>query len=273
MDYYSDKVVIVTGASSGIGLASARLFAQRGAKVVIAARNEEKLLQIEKELSLTAGEAYAVRTDVQSEDDCKNLIRKTIEKYGRIDVLVNNAGISMRAMFKDLDLSVIKRSMDVNFWGTVFCTKYALPYILERKGSIVGVVSIAGFKGLPARTGYSASKFAIIGFLDALRVEHMYDGLHVMILAPGFTASNIRNTAMLADGSPQGHTPRNENSMMSAERCAEFLLKGVERRKRLSVLTSLGKATVLVTKFFPRFVDRVEYRMMSKEPDSPLRKK
>ncbi|EKD31158.1 MAG: Short chain dehydrogenase, partial [uncultured bacterium] len=169
-----NKVVIITGASSGIGLAAAREFAAEGAKLVLAARNAERLKEIEAELSLIT-EVLPVKTDVSVEADCKNLIEHAVARFGGIDILVNNAGISMRAMFKDLDLDVIRRLMDVNFWGTVYCTKYALPHILSKEGSVVGVISVAGFKGLPARTGYSASKFAIYGFLDTLRIEHLKD--------------------------------------------------------------------------------------------------
>ncbi len=276
------KVVIVTGASSGIGLAAAEAFAAKGECVVLAARNIGKMESTVAALGNRYGKNaelgektvprfLAVQTDVVKEEDCRNLIEKTAEVYGRIDVLVNNAGISMRAMFRDLDLSVIKNLMDVNFWGTVFCTKYALPYLLATKGSVVGVISIAGFKGLPARTGYSASKFAVYGFLDTLRVEHLKEGLHVMIFAPGFTASNIRFTALTADGSAQGETPRDEGKMMSAEEVAKRLVKGVYGRKRQIVLTPIGKLTVLLNKFFPRLVDRLEYMYMKSEPDSPLK--
>lgn len=276
------KVVIVTGASSGIGLAAAEAFAAKGDCVALAARNIEKLESTVSELGNRYGKEanlagntvprfLAVQTDVVKEEDCRNLIETAADVYGRIDVLINNAGISMRAMFKDLDLSVIKNLMDVNFWGTVFCTKYALPYLLEAKGSVVGVISIAGFKGLPARTGYSSSKFAVYGFLDTLRVEHLHDGLHVMIFAPGFTASNIRFTALTADGSAQGETPRDEGKMMSAEAVAKRLVKGVYKRKRQIVLTPIGKLTVLLNKFFPRLVDRLEYMYMKSEPDSPLK--
>ena len=276
------KVVIITGASSGIGLATAKEFASKGDCVVLAARNAEKLASTVESLSLQYGKEailgdrkvprfIAIQTDVVKEEDCKNLINKSVEIYGQIDVLVNNAGISMRAMFKDLDLSVIKNLMDVNFWGTVYCTKFALPYLLQAKGSVVGVISIAGFKGLPARTGYSSSKFAIYGFLDTLRVEHLHDGLHVMIFAPGFTASNIRFTALTADGSAQGETPRDEGKMMSAEEVAARLVKGVYKRKAQIILTPIGKLTVWLNKFFPRLVDRLEYNYMKKEPDSPLK--
>ena len=274
INFYKDKVIIVTGASSGIGQASARRFASMGAKLVLASRNIDKLEEIAKELSAVSHQkpVLCVKTDVTKEDDCKNLIEQTVEHFGKIDVLINNAGISMRAVFNELDLDVIKRLMDTNFWGTVYCTKYALPYLLESKGSVVGVISTAGYVGLPARTGYSASKFAVRGFLETLRIEHLYDGLHVMIFAPGFTTSNIRNVALTADGSPQGETPRKEERMMSAERVARIMARGIYRRKTHMVLTPLGKATLFANRRLPRVADKLEYRMMANEPDSPLKK-
>lgn len=270
--YFKDKVTIVTGASSGIGLATATLLARYQAKVVLAARSEDKLDALRHELSQYT-QVISVRTDVSSEDDCRNLIEQTVKEFGRIDILINNAGISMRAMFKDLDLSVIRRLMDVNFWGTVYCTKYALPYILEAKGSIVGVISTAGYKGLPGRTGYSASKFAINGFLDTLRSEHLYDGLHVMIYAPGFTASNIRKTALMADGSEQGETPREEGKMMTSERVAEIMLNHIRKRSRRATLTFTSKLLLVLTRLFPTITDHMEYWYMAREPDSPFKRR
>ncbi|MDD2538230.1 MAG: SDR family oxidoreductase [Bacteroidales bacterium] len=268
--FLQGKVAIITGASSGIGLECTRVFSEAGATVVMAARSSDKLKALEEELK--GRPVLGIVTDVSVESDCKRLIEKTLEHFGRIDILVNNAGLSMRALFKDLDLKVMKTLMDVNFWGCVYCTKYALPWLLQNKGSVVGVTSIAGFKGLPARTGYSSSKFAMNGFLDTLRTEHLYDGLHVMTFAPGFTASNVRVSALTADGSPQGQTPRAEEKMMSARSVAQKMLKGIRKRKDYVILTPLGKATVWTSKFFQRFVSRVEYRMLSKEPDSPLRR-
>ncbi|MCM1176153.1 MAG: SDR family oxidoreductase [Bacteroidales bacterium] len=269
---FKDKVVVITGASSGIGLASAKLFASLGARLALAARSIEKL-EAEAGRMPGAENILCVKADVSVEEDCRSLIEKTVEKFGRIDVLVNNAGLSMRALFRDLDLSVIKTLMDVNFWGTVYCTKYALPYLLEAKGSVVGVISIAGYAGLPGRTGYSSSKYAIRGFLDTLRIEHLYDGLHVMVFAPGFTASNVRNAALTADGSQQGRTPRDEGKMMTAEKVAEYMVKGIVKRKREMILTPIGKATVLLNKLFPKLTDRLEFSYMAKEPDSPFKKK
>lgn len=268
-DYFKDKVVVVTGASSGIGLAVCREFAKNKSRLVLAARSEEKLAEIARELT-SQTEVIYVKTDVSVEDDCRKLMEAAVNHFGRIDILVNNAGISMRALFKDLDLDVIRKLMDVNFWGTVYCTKYALPHLLEAKGSVVGVISTAGYKGLPARTGYSASKFAINGFLDTLRVENLYNGLHVLVFAPGFTSSNIRKTALLANGAEQGDTPRDEGKMMSAERVARIMLRNIRLHRRRATLTATSKLLLVLIRIFPGLTDRLEYKYMASEPDSPL---
>lgn len=264
-----DKVVIVTGASSGIGLATAREFALQGAKVVFSARSFEIIKQEEEKLRNMGCDVFAIKTDVSVEEDCKNLIEKTIEKYGKIDVLINNAGISMRAFFKEVDLNVLKQLMDVNFWGTVYCTKYALPFLLESKGSVVGVSSIAGFIGLPGRTGYSASKFAMHGFLETLRTEHLNDGLHVLILCAGYTKSNIRYKALLADGSPQGTTPREEEKMMMPEEVAKIIVKCVKKRVDFKVLSIEGKLSYYLKIFFPRLIQKSALKNIEKEGEMP----
>ncbi len=265
-----NKLVIVTGASSGIGKACAIAFAKKGANLVLAARSAEKLNEISKEISLLGVEVLCVPTDVSMEADCKMLMEKTLDKFGKIDVLVNNAGISMRAAFADLDLQVLKKVMDVNFWGTVYCTRYAIKSILQNKGSVVGVSSIAGYKGLPGRTGYSSSKFAMHGFLEALRIENLKKDLHVLLACPGFTASNIRNSALAADGSSQGETPRDEQKMMQPEEVAVSIVKAVIKRKDRLTLTVNGKLTVFLNKFFPKWVDKLVFKHMSKELDSPF---
>lgn len=268
---FKDKVVIVTGASSGIGEAAAREFAKNGSKVVLAARSAEKLSGIVREIKSEGGDAIFVISDVSREDDCKNLIHKAVDKYGAIDILVNNAGLSMRASFIDVDLQVLHRLMDVNFWGTVYCTKYALPYLIRSKGSLVGVSSVAGFHGLPGRTGYSASKFAIHGFLETIRIENLKNGLHVMIIAPGFTTTDIRRHALIADGSEQGESPRDEHKLMPPEYVAKWILKGIRKKKRNKLLTWDGRLTALFQRIIPDFVDWAYYYEMSREPKSPLK--
>ncbi len=266
-----DKVVIITGASSGIGKALAFEFSAKGSKVVIGARSHEKLIDIAEEIKRRGGEVAFAQTDVTRESDCKNLVMTAREQFGQVDILINNAGISMRALFEEVDLEVIRKLMDVNFWGMIYCTRHALPYILEQKGSIVGVSSIAGIKGLPGRCGYSASKFAMKGFLDSLRVENRKNGLHVLMAYPGFTASNIRLTSLTKDGTPQGESPRKEEKMMTAEEVAQKIYKSVTKRKLSLVLTFEGKATVLLNKIAPGLLDRLVYNKMAKEPDSPFK--
>ena len=268
----NDKVVIITGASSGIGKALAIEFASRGANLVLAARQYVALCELTESLIKQYGiKALAVQCDVSVEDDCDQLIKQAILTFGKIDILINNAGISMRALFKDTDLKVLKTVMDVNFWGTVYCTKYALPHLLKSQGSLVGVSSIAGYKGLPGRSGYSASKFAINGFLDVLRIENLKTGLHVMTACPGFTASNIRNTALAKDGSQQGESTLHEEKMMTAEEVAERIADGVENRVRTIIMTGQGKLTVLLSKFFPAWLDKLVYNTFAKEKDALLK--
>jgi dehydrogenase/reductase SDR family protein 7B len=266
-----NKVVIITGGSSGIGKGCAEVFGKAGAKIVITGRNEKNLRDTVLELHQKNIEAIGIAADVSIEKDNEKVISETISRFGGIDVLINNAGISMRGLFEETDLDVIRRVMDINFYGTVYATKYALPHILKSKGSIVSISSIAGVRGLPARTGYSASKFAMQGFMEALRTELMKKGVHVLVACPGFTASNIRNTALAKDGSTQGESPRDESSMMTPEEVAQEILKAVVKRKRDIVLTFQGKLTVFMNKWFSGFMDGMVYKHLAKEKDSPLK--
>jgi short-subunit dehydrogenase len=269
--FMKDKVVIITGSSSGIGLASARAFARKGSIVVLAARSEDALRQIAGEIDPGGQRSLVVRTDVSKEEDCKNLIEQTVNKFGKIDILVNNAGISMRAIFNDVEISVLKRLMDVNFWGTVYCTKYALPYITMTKGTIAAISSIAGFHGLPGRTAYSASKFAIHGFMESIRIENMRSGIQVLILAASFTSSNIRKSALDAHGNMQGETPREEEKLTSPERVAKNLLRSIRKKKRTRIMSLEGQLMVFFQRIIPFATDLVIYRKFAREKDSPIK--
>ncbi len=265
-----NKVVIITGASSGIGKALAEKYASEGWNLVLAARRIDRLRELKSQLR--GVDVLPVKTDVTQEADCKYLIDSAIQKFGKINVLINNAGISMRASIEDVEMDVLHKLMDVNYWGTVYCTKFALPYLLQQKGSLVGVISVGGYIGLPGRTGYSASKFAVRGFLDTIRIEYLKSGLHVLVAAPGFTASEIRLTALTSNGDQQGETPRNENKMMSAEDCANIIFKAVKRRRRKIIITFWdGKAVVLVAKLWAYIIDQLLYKVFANEPDSPLK--
>jgi dehydrogenase/reductase SDR family member 7B len=267
-----DKVVIITGASSGIGKALAFSFGREGTKIVITGRKEAPLLEVSQALTQFGIDNLAIVSDVSIEQDNVDVMNKTIQKYGKIDILINNAGISMRSMFEDCDLKVIKSVMDINFWGTVYATKYALPHIKSTKGSIVGISSIAGYRGLPVRSGYSASKFAVNGFLESLRTELLHTGVHVLTACPGFTASNIRVASLGDDGNSKGDSMRDEGKMMSSEEVADRILKAVKNRDRGMILTLQGKAIILINKLLPKLADKLTFNSLAKEKDSPLKR-
>jgi dehydrogenase/reductase SDR family member 7B len=266
-----DKVVIITGGSSGIGKALAFEFGLQGSKLLITGRRKELLLLAESELKAKGIVVNTFAGDVSVEEDNEKMVKRAIELYGRIDVLVNNAGISMRALFEELDLEVFKKVMEVNFFGTVYATKYALPYILKSKGSVVGISSVNGRRATPARSAYSASKYAMEGFLESLRTEVMKRDVHVLSVCPGFTSSNIRNAALTAHGTVQGESPRNESKMMKAEEAAAYIYQAIIDQKRDLVLTVQGKMAVWLNKVFPGWMDNLTYKAMRKEQDSPLR--
>ncbi len=261
--YFNNKVVVVTGGTEGIGKALVETLLKNGAKVATCSRNHDNLYRLQSLHPNTP--LHTMVADVSSENDCRHFIETTIKAFGGIDILINNAGISMRALLKDTNADVIKKVMDVNFYGTVYCTKYAIESIINRKGTVVGVSSIAGYRGLPGRSGYSASKFAVQGWLEAIKTELMADGVHVMWVCPGFTASNIRNAALSKDGSSQGETPMDENKMMTAVECADHILKAVRKKKRTLVLTFTGKRTVFMQKFFPKLADKLVYKFFFKD--------
>jgi short-subunit dehydrogenase len=267
-----NKIVIITGASSGIGRSLAAEFAKRGANLVLASRQFVTLCEIAQDLEKQyVIRAIAVQCDVAHPEDCELLTKQTLATFGKIDVLVNNAGISMRALFKDADVEVLKRVMDINFWGTVYCTKSAYPEILKNKGTIVGVSSIAGYKGLPGRTGYTASKFAMNGFLEVLRIENLHTGVHVLTACPGFTATNIRNTALDKNGKSQGESTMHEEKMMTSDEVARIIADGVENRSRTLIMTRQGKLLVFLNKFLPGLVDKMVYNTIAKEKNSLLK--
>jgi short-subunit dehydrogenase len=253
--FFKDKVVIVTGGTDGIGRALVNSLIEKGAKVATCGRNQDKLYELQ--LLFPGKTLHTLVADVSRKEDCERLISSTVKNFGGIDMIINNAGVSMRALVEDLDVSVIEKVMDINFYGSVYCTKFALPYIKERKGTIVGVSSIAGYRGLPGRSGYSASKFALQGWLEALRTELLDSGVNVMWVCPGFTTSNIRNAALNKTGDQQGESPMDESKMMSSDECAAHILQAVKKRKRTLVLTFTGKRTIFMNKFFPSLTDKM----------------
>jgi short-subunit dehydrogenase len=260
--YFKDKVVVVTGGTDGIGRALVEELLQEGAKVATCGRNHDKLYSLQS--SFPSSPLHTMVADVSSENDCRRFLETTIKFYGGVDILINNAGISMRALIKDATTEVIRKVMDINFFGTVYCTKYALPSIIERKGTIVGVSSIAGYRGLPGRSAYSASKWAMIGWMEAIKTELLHEKVHVMWVCPGFTTSNIRSAALNKDAEVNGESLMEENKMMPADECARHILNAIRKKKRSLVLTFTGKRTIFMNKFFPGLADKLTHRFFFK---------
>ena len=270
---FNGKIAIVTGASSGIGRATVLLLARRGARVVAAARDAVALAELVREVETAGGCCLAQPTDVTDPRQCEALIARAVTEFGGVDILINNAGISMRSLAIDTDVAVLRRVMEVNFWGTVHCTKAALPHLLRAsRPTLVGISSVAGFHGLPARAGYSASKFAMHGFLESVRIEHRAEWLHVLIVAPGFTRSNIRLHALTAHGSEQAETPKNEARLKSPESVARAILNAIVLRKRNRIISAEAQFVALMQRILPHLVDRMIYNHMRNEPHSPLRR-
>lgn len=262
-DFFKNKVVAITGGSEGIGKALVEEYIKRGAKVATCGRNYDKLYQLQMQFSDKPLLIFVA--DVSKQTDCSNFINTAIKTFGGIDILINNAGISMRALFHESQLEVTKQLMEVNFFGSVYCTRYALDSIIARKGTIVGISSVAGYRGLPGRTAYSASKHALNGFLEALRTELLNTGVHVMWVSPGFTASNIRNVALNKDGQLQKESPLNENKLMTANTCANYIIQAIQKKKRTLILTAKGKQTVFLNKFFPKLTDKLVHNFFFKK--------
>jgi short-subunit dehydrogenase len=262
MANFRDKIVIITGGSDGIGKALVGQFLTLGAKVATCGRNAEKLALLKSQYP--SQDLFTIQLDVTNQEQDEVFIKAVEEKWGGIDILINNAGISMRALVTEVSIETLKNVMDINFWGTVYTTKAALSAIQKSNGVIVGVSSIAGYRGLPGRSGYSASKYALNGWLEALRTELYGSGTHVMWVCPGFTSSNIRNAALNKDAKAQGESPMDEGAMMSSEECAGHIIHAIAKRKRTLVLTFTGKRTVFMNKYFPAWADKLAYQFFFK---------
>ena len=255
---FKDKVVVITGASSGIGRELAHQFSEQGAWLSLAARNEERLSAVSEECQARGGKAIAIVTDVSEQVQCAQMIQQTVDHYHRIDMLVNNAGITMWANFEDVsDISFYEQMMRVNYLGSVYCTYYALPFLKKTKGQIIGISSLAGRNGIPKRSGYAASKHAMVGFFDTLRIEIAEYGIGVTMIYPGFIATETRKRALGADGKPIGKSSVREDEVMSAERCAKLIIQAAATRKRELIMTWRGKVGLWVKLIAPGAVDRM----------------
>lgn len=262
---FTGKSIVITGASSGIGRQLAIVLAREGAHLTLAARDADALAEVVRDCETAGGRAIAVPTDVSDEASCCALVKAAVGAFGGIDVLVNNAGISMWGRFDEMtDLGMVERIMRVNYFGAVYCTHAALPYVKASKGLLVAVSSLTGKTGVPTRTAYSASKHAMQGFFDSLRIELMGSGVDVLVVSPGFVATPIRDRALGPDGKPRGKSPRDEQKgNMSVEECVRQIVAAMRKRRRELVMTVTGRVGVIVKAFAPGLVDRLAARMNS----------
>lgn len=262
-DQAKSQTVVVTGASSGIGEELAVLLAERGARVVLAARDEAALTRVARRCEQAGGRALAVPTDVSDPEACRRLMLRAVEAFGGIDVLVNNAGLTMRGRFEEVtDVSVFERLMRVNYLGAVYCTHHALDALKARRGLLVAVSSLTGKSGVPGRSGYAASKHALQGFFDSLRIELLGTGVDVLVASPGFVATAIRSHALGPDGST-GHSDIAEEKgerMMDARTCASHILRAMDRREREWVMLPAPRLVLALKALVPGLIDRVAAR-------------
>jgi short-subunit dehydrogenase len=256
-----DNVVVITGASKGIGAELARQLAAKGACLALAARNDGELQSVAEACRALGAKAVTIRADVAVEKDCQNIMTSTALAFGRIDTLVNNAGATMWARFEDIDdLSILARIMQVNYMGSVYCTHHALRYLKMTRGRIVGISSLAGRTGVPTRTGYAASKHAMTGFFDSLRIELADSGVTVTMVYPGFVATGIRENATGPDGKPIAVSPVKEGEVMGVEECARIIVAAMEERRREVVMTARGKIGLWLKLLAPGLIDRIARR-------------
>lgn len=262
---FKDNVVILTGASTGIGEAMAYELAGQGACLALAARNVARLEEVAAACRARGGRALAVPTDVIDEAECRALIERAVAEYGRIDTLINNAGLSMWMKLEDVeDLGSLEYLMRVNFFGSMYCTYYALPFLKQTRGRILAIASVAARTGIPTRTGYAASKHAMVGFFESLRIEVEDDGISVIIAFPDFVASGMHTRSLGADGKPLGHNPLQVDKLMTSEECATLILKGAAARKRQIVMSNRSRFGQWLKLIAPGRVDRIAKRAIEK---------
>ena len=256
---YQQSTIILTGASAGIGRELALQLGSKGANLVLAARDPVTLQETADRCNQRGGNAIAVPTDVSQPEDCKRLVAEAMAAFGAVDILINNAGIAAIAPFEQMqDLSIFEKIMQVNYLGAVYCTHYALPHLQASRGLLVAISSLTGKTAVPTRSGYVASKHAMQGFFDTLRIEQRDRGVDVLVVSPGFVATDIRKRAFGVDGRPLGISHRDESkNTMPVEACARQIVEAMKRRQRELVMTLKGKATPWLKLIAPGLVDRI----------------
>ncbi len=263
--YFQNRVVIVTGGASGIGLATCREFAKQGARIAMLDMDQDSLENCHKTFADKGYDILALKCDVTNENACQESINQVLNRFGQIDILFNNAGITQRGLFENTEINVFKKVMDVNFFGSLYCTKAALPSLIKSKGMIIVNESIAGVAPLLGRTGYSASKHALHGMFTSLRCELHRKGVHVMIVCPGFIKTNLQTRALGSNGKIASHVQTTVGKSDTPENVAKQIAYGIVKKKSMLVLTFVGKMAYLVSRFFPLLYERIMTRQFKDE--------
>jgi short-subunit dehydrogenase len=261
MQTFKGKTVLVTGASEGIGRALALALAAEGARLALNARHEARLEQAARECAAHGAQVLVAPGDLSRAEDCVRVVERTVAHFGALDVVVNNAGVTMWSRFDAMhDLGVFATVLGVNFLGAVRITAAALPHLKSSRGLIVAVASIAGLTGVPERTAYAASKHAMVGFFESLRIELRGSGVGVTIVAPDFVVTELHRRALGPDGVPLGVTPMQEAHLMSAAECARRMMRAMRRRERLLVTSRRGRFARWARLLAPGLVDAMAAR-------------
>ena len=266
-----NKVAVITGGSSGIGEALAYKFSKENFNVVITGTNKDRLNNVLSKIKKNGVSCEGLIHDISSSNDVKKMVDISIQKFGRIDVLICNAGISIRSLFEDLDLNTFEKLFGINFLGTVYSVKHSLPHLIKTSGTIIGISSLNGFIATPTRTAYVSSKHAMQGFFDSLRLELKRKSVHVMVASPGYVKSNFRKNTLKSDGKKEGASSRDNAKMMSPETVANRVFDGYTSKKRDLIFTLRGKLAHLIKNWFPKIADYLAYKEILNERESLLK--
>lgn len=261
-NYFENKVVVISGGTDGIGKSLVQILSAWGAKLAVCGRDMQKIKNYQ-ELFAHLPDIFFFHCDVRSSANCKLFIQETVQRFGTIDILINNAGISMRSEFIDTDIQVLEDLIQTNLLGSIYLSHYSLPYLLANNGTLVGISSVGGLRGTPGRSGYCASKFALTGFLESLRVE-LRKKVNVISIFPGFVTSAIRTKALGATGVAVGETKMQEKRLMSADTCAIHILRAIKSKRQRTILSLLGKITTILNRISPTLADSLVHKFYYK---------
>ncbi len=267
---FENKIIIITGASEGIGCEMALQLSKQNCRLVLASRSFDKLENLAQIIRKNGSEALPIKCDITIDTDCKKLIEKTIEHFGGIDILINNAGATSRALIENTDIEVLKTLMEINYWGAVRLTKATLPQIRKNKGMLIAISSVIGKVPVPGRSGYAAAKHALEAYYETLRMELQDEDVDVLVIRPSYTKTNTRINALTADGTKQNYSTLDEEKLLSPEIAATKILNAIRNKKNGFTLGKKMEGSLLIRLYqlMPEFISRMIVKKIKKEPRS-----